>query len=122
MSSLSFKSYESMSRAELLRRIGQHLNVAASRYYRDNPSPDAVAASARLPDPVNLVSDGLEKRILRQLTARGSATPRVLKQELKVSGMTVTRKLARLRRAGLVVVSGHTRGASYRLRTEFDQN
>ena len=60
--------------------------------------------------------------MLAYLERTGAATPRDFQQALGLSPMTVTRRLARLRSAGLVAVEGQTRSARYRIRTDFAGN
>jgi len=71
---------------------------------------------------VQLVTDATERRMLAYLERTGAATPRDFQQALGLSPMTVTRRLARLRSAGLVAVEGQTRSARYRIRTDFAGN
>jgi DNA-binding MarR family transcriptional regulator len=69
-----------------------------------------------------LVTDATEWRMLAYLERTGAATPRDFQQALGLSPMTATRRVARLRSAGLVTVDGQTRSASYGIRTDFAGN
>jgi DNA-binding MarR family transcriptional regulator len=71
---------------------------------------------------VQLVTDATEQQVLAYLGRTGTATPRDFQQALGLSPMTVTRRLLRLRSAGLVAVEGQTWSARYRLRTDFAGN
>lgn len=66
-------------------------------------------------DVSDLVSDNTEKQILSYLERVSSATPLNFRATLGLSRQSVARKLARLRAAGLVVVTGKTRLARYEL-------
>lgn len=114
-----------LSDQERLRRIGELIATAVIRHRRRQrttlPHAEAASSGTRI-DPVELVGDETEKRLVRYLGGAGAATPHELGGVLGLSRTTVTRKLARLRSAGLVVVSGRTKGASYKLKTDFAGN
>ncbi|MDI1334568.1 MAG: winged helix-turn-helix domain-containing protein [Lacunisphaera sp.] len=125
MTLLTFADQAGLSDKERIRRIGELLATAIIRYRRrertaEGPMPKS-APSAVL-DPIGLVSDEIEKRLVRYLASAGAATPCDLSAGLGFSRATVTRKLARLRQAGIVTVSGRTKGATYKLKTDFSQN
>ncbi|HRG55411.1 MAG: winged helix-turn-helix transcriptional regulator [Opitutaceae bacterium] len=118
-------SYSHLSEEERLQEIAKILAIGVVRYLRSQPLPVEPAAAA--PEaPVaaiwDLVEDETEKRILRFLHERVEADPILLQTVLMVSPMTVTRRLARLRQAGLVRVTGKTRGARYMLVPQDGQN
>ena len=125
MAFLTLTQQMDLSDQERLRRIGELIATAVVRYRRRQRTtlPQAAAASSgtRI-DPAQLVGDETEKRLMRYLGGAGAATPHELVEVLGLSRTTVTRKLARLRKVGLVVVSGRTKGASYRLKTDFAGN
>ena len=127
MAILSFRRYAEMPEAERLRRIGELIATAVIRYEREQRSVAPVrrgrdARREEPENPANLVTDQTEKEIVRYLARVGGATPRDLCIALGLSGITITRKLARLRVAGLLTVRGKTRAACYRLRSEFERN
>ena len=108
----------------MLRRIGALLATAIARSGRlrpqPAPNPKCVGAQPAPPvDPWQLVSDPLERQVMRYLTLTGPASPRELVSALGLNRRTVARKLARLRTMGVCEVTGKTRAARYRLRPEF---
>lgn len=82
---------------------------------------DGTASSGRL-DRALLTDDPTEQSIIRYLARVGAASPHDFCIALGIARPTAVRKLRRLRMAGLIVVTGRTRSASYRLRTEFAAN
>jgi predicted HTH transcriptional regulator len=116
MKLLSLKHYRDIPESERLRRIGELIATAVIRFYRDERSKAAAQKAAKgefqkILEPADLVSDEIEKQMLRYLTRVGRATPRDFKIALGVSQMTITRRLARLRTAGLLTVAGKRRAA-----------
>lgn len=63
----------------------------------------------------DLVDDKVEKQVLRYLSQNIGALPVQIERALNLPHTTLVRRLARLRLAGLVVVSGRTRSAQYSL-------
>ena len=120
--------YADIPDRERIRRIAEILAVGIERYARQKgaASPAVVEwetpSTAKPLSVAQLVTDSNERRILAYLERTGAATPRDFQQALGLSPMTVTRRLARLRSAGLVAVEGQTRSARYRLRTDFAGN
>ena len=111
--------------AERIRLIGDLIAIAAIRHSRLQHTTQPMAAESRPAGTVNpsgLVKDKTEKRLVHYLSITGSAAPHELSAGLGLSRATVTRKLARLRMSGVVKVSGSTKGATYRLRTDFSGN
>lgn len=109
-----------MPEPERLRRIGELIAVAVIRYYRDQRLQQVAqrgtkCVSPETTDPANPASDDTEKQMLRYLARVGAATPRDFQIALGVSPMTITRRLARLRGAGVLSVSGTKRAARYQL-------
>ena len=125
MALLIFPQQIDLSDQERLRRIGELIATAVIRYRRRQRTTLAkagAASSGTRIDPVELVGNETEKRLVRYLVGAGAATPHELGEVLDLSRSTVTRKLARLRKAGLVTVSGRTKGATYKLKTDFAGN
>lgn len=127
MAKLCYQHYANVPDAERIRRIGEMIATAVTRYYQSQPAATnrqnkvgAEPSNAR--DPVQLVIDETEKRIIQYLTRVGMATPRDLHVALAVSPMTITRRLARLKAAGIVLVTGKIRSARYQLRNNSSQN
>lgn len=120
--------YDSLPEAERIRRIGELLATAAIRYLRDKdqelasrqtqPSPPA----AHIVEVWDLVDDETEKQVLRYLSVHIVAVPAEISLALNISAMTLTRRLARLREAGLIMVSGKTRNARYELAPRVGNN
>jgi DNA-binding transcriptional ArsR family regulator len=69
-----------------------------------------------------LVGDTTEQQIVRYLGLTGPASPKELTTALGLARRTVARKLSRLRAAGLCEVSGRTKSAHYRIRTDCSRN
>jgi len=67
------------------------------------------------PEPWELVQDEFERKILRYLQHHGSVEPVRIRRDLNLTSITLYRRLARLRSAGIVRVCGRTRGARYEL-------
>lgn len=130
MAKLCYKHYADIPHTERIRRIGELIATAVTRYYQSYQSQPAAtkrqnnadAESGSAPDSVGLVTDETEKRIIQYLTRVGAATPRDLHVALGVSPMTITRRLARLKAAGIVSVTGKIRSARYQLRNNSSQN
>lgn len=89
----------------------KHGERPAGKNVCDAPS---VGAAPTL-DVSELVSDEIEKQMLRYLARVGFASPVTFKMVLGLSRQTVTRKLRHLRTTGVVVVVGKTRLARYEL-------
>lgn len=119
-----FDRNQNLTASERIQRIGELLAIAVMRYRRLHPEefPDRprfgcsgrpeTAASF---DRGYFVSDESEKRILNYLSRIGAAAPRDFQVALGISRISVIRKLARLRAANLVTVSGKTRAIRYEL-------
>lgn len=108
---------------EVLAKIGELLAIAIGRLEeRERLRSVATSADVAAAAAGDLVGDECERRIVAHLRKVGSATPRELSVVLGLTRRTVSRKLARLRAAGLCQSEGRTRMACYRLRTEFSAN
>jgi CRP-like cAMP-binding protein len=110
-----------LSESERIRRIGEFFATAAERYWRAERLAGRVAPGE--PQPVRreiklseLVNDAVERQMLDFIDSRIEVTPRELHLALGISRATATRKLARLRAAGLIVPVGKTRQVRYTLR------
>lgn len=117
--------FANLSEEERLQEIAKILAVGAIRYLRRQGPVDQFKGA--VPEPTagaiwDLVEDPLEKKILRFLYDRVEADPVLIQTALMVSPMTVTRRLARLRQAGLVQVTGKTRSARYALAPQDGRN
>lgn len=120
MDLLSLKHYRDIPEPERLRRMGELIATAVIRYYREQRVKAAAQKSAKgeprkILEPADLVSDEIERQMLRYLARVGAATPRDFQVALGVSPMTITRRLARLRATGLLVATGKKRAARYEL-------
>ena len=123
------RKYADLPEAERLRRIGALVALAVSRHRAaqprdpENAPPAPVSPSAGERNlPALAGSDATERRMIDYLGRVGAATPRDFHVALGLSPMTVTRRLARLRRAGVVLAEGQTRAVRYVLRTDFTAN
>ncbi|MFM8533881.1 MAG: winged helix-turn-helix transcriptional regulator [Acidimicrobiia bacterium] len=120
--------YAEIPDRERIHRIAEILAVGIERHARQNRLAPAAATAHEQPSAAKplsvtaLVTDSIGRQILAYLERTGAATPRDFQQALGLSPMTVTRRLARLRSAGLVAVEGQTRSARYRIRTDFAAN
>ena len=107
--------------AERFRRIGELFSLGAERYWRAERiagRPFAAKQSGRIIQGslLDLVTDPVEAQIVRLIINRVEASPRDLQGALGISRATITRKIAKLRTAGLLTVVGRTRLARYALR------
>ena len=110
-----------LSESERIRRIGEFFATAAERYWRAERLAGRVASAK--PQPARseiklseLVNDAVERQILDFIGNRIEVAPRELHLALGICRATATRKLARLRAAGLIVPVGKTRQVRYTLR------
>lgn len=111
----------SLSESDRIRRIGELFAMAAERYWRaerlaglcNSETPPRTQPDIRLSD---LVNDPVEKQFLEFIGARVEVSPREIQLALGICRATTTRKLARLRAAGLIVPAGRTRQVRYVLR------
>lgn len=119
-------SYRQLPEEERIRQIGDLLATAALRYLDVQPNASPPGQSkvpvTTMTHVWDLVDDEVEKQILRYLLRHFAAVPADMERALSLSGMTLTRRLARLREVGLVTVSGKTRNALYRLASEALRN
>ncbi len=127
MAILSFRRYAEMPEPERLRRIGELLATAVIHYERDERFAASIhrkteARRASTGEPADSIEDETEKNIVRYVTRAGAATPRDLCLALGLGRMTITRKLARLREAGVLAATGKTRAMCYRLHPALDAN
>ena len=123
------RKYADLPEAERLRRIGALVALAVSRQSAARPGdPDNVLPAPVSPlagernSPALAGSDATERSMIDYLTRVGAATPRDFQVALGLSPMTITRRLARLRKAGLVLAEGQTRAVRYTLRTDYTGN
>ena len=113
--------YRELSEDERIGRIAELFSLAVERYWRaerlaGRPFVSQRGSAVLRGSLLDLVTDPLEKQIVQFITHRVEASPRELHVALGVSRATVTRKIARLRAAGLLSVVGRTRQARYALR------
>lgn len=127
MARLSFQLYQELPEAVRIRRIGELIGLAVLRHgslppaiARQNSATGSVEAQQA--EPWALITDKVERQMVRYLERVGAATPRDLQVALGLSSMTVTRHLGRLRAAGVLAVTGRTRAVRYQIRTEFSAN
>ena len=127
MARLSFQLYQELPEAERIRRIGELIGLAVLRH-RGRPraisrqNSTTGSAEAQPAEPWALITDEVERQMVRYMERVGAATPRDLQVALGLSSMTVTRHLGRLRAAGVLVAKGRTRAVRYQVRTEFSAN
>ena len=123
--------FDHLSEDEVVHRIGDLLAIAVGRFeeqerLKTTPTPMIKAGmpstASKHVEPVQLLSDPWECRVVEHLQRVGTATPRELAAVLGLTRRTISRKLARLCSAGLCQSEGRTRMACYRLRTDFSQN
>lgn len=110
---------------ERLREIAGLLAAGAIRFLRKQTMAGGracVVPTANGKEVWELVDDEAEQQILRYLEQEVSASPVRIGAALALSHMTLTRRLVRLRRAGLVTVSGKTRSARYALASTSHSN
>lgn len=113
--------YANLAENERLDRIAILIAKAVVLFRRDErlagkaSALDGGEAAEPISDVTDMVTDEMEKQILRYLGRLAPATPRNVGIALNLSRQTVARKLERLRNAGLVTVTGKTRRARYEL-------
>lgn len=125
MALLTFNRYRDLPEAERIRRIGELIGKAVLLYRRDLRTAgrvEALAATLEPRGPTSLIDDQTEKQIVEYLAKIGTASPHDLCIALGHTRTTVSRKLARLRNAGILIASGKTKAIRYSLRTDFSAN
>lgn len=109
--------YSSLSEEERIRQIGELLATAAIRYLDEQSLPPRQSQQRPPAVPAlqvwDLVEDEIEKQMLRYLEVHVAARPVQMERALNVPQRTLARRLERLLGAGLLVVSGRTKGAVY---------
>lgn len=106
---------------ERIRRIGDLIGKAVMIFRQGERAAGRLTAEGTflvvpIRDSAELVADAGEKRILRHLQRAGSASPHDFCIALDLPCTTLMRKLARLRAAELVAVTGKTKAARYSLK------
>jgi CRP-like cAMP-binding protein len=125
MTLLTFNRYRDLPETERIRRIGELIGKAVLLYRRDLRAAgrvEALVATREPGGPAALVDDAIEQRVVEYLARIGSASPHDLCVALGHTRTTVSRKLARLRNAGVLKASGKTKAIRYSLRTDFSAN
>jgi hypothetical protein len=110
-----WKPVHLLTEEERLQEIAKILAIGAIRYLR---AEDRKRAEAKKPiqarvEVWDLVDDDIEKQVLRYLAVNVMAPPRNMERDLNIPHVTLGRRLSRLRAAGLIQVSGRTKGAQY---------
>lgn len=105
---------------ERIGRIAELFSLAVERYWRaerlaGRPFVSKRGSAILRGSLLDFVTDPMEKQIVQLIINRVEASPRELQVALGISRATVTRKIARLRAAGLLTVVGRTRQARYAL-------
>lgn len=113
--------YRELSEDERIGRIAELFSLAVERYWRaerlaGRPFVSKRGSAVLRGSLLDLVTDPMEKQIVQFITNGIEASPRELQVALGISRATVSRKIARLRAAGLLTVVGRTRQARYALR------
>ena len=123
---LDFSHYAKLTREERGLRFADFCEKAIVSFYRNERAAATLAGvgkiSAKTLDPAMLVRDEIEREIVRYLGRVGAATPVDFCNALGVSRPTVFRRLARLRKTGIVEVSGKARRVKYELRGNAERN
>ena len=125
MTLLTFNRYRDLPETERIRRIGELIGKAVLLYRRDLRAAGRVEALVAAHEPLgrkSLIDDETEKQIVEYLAKIGPASPHDLCVTLGHTRTTVSRKLARLRNAGVLQASGMTKAMRYSLRTDFWAN
>jgi len=105
-----------LTEEQRLREIAEILAAGALRSLHSARHSNAENPRTKTPRrPWELVEDETEQKILRYLQHHVAAEPVRMRRDLNLAPMTLVRRLARLRLAGLVRVNGRTRGARYEL-------
>lgn len=115
----SVKPHSHLSEEQRLTTIAELLLSAAARYWRDWDLADRKVLGkdqvARKAEVWDLVDDDTEKQILRYIGKSLSVSPAEIEAVLGIPHTTLVRRLARLRAAGYVCVTGKTKKARYEL-------
>lgn len=125
MTLLTFNRYRDLPETERICRIGELIGKAVLLYRRDLRAAgrvEALVVTREPGGPSALVDDAIEQRVVEYLARIGSASPHDLCVALGHTRTTVSRKLARLRNAGILKASGKTKAIRYSLRTDFSAN
>jgi hypothetical protein len=122
MPHLEAHRHADLSEAQILGQIGALLAAAIIRHdglRKCRPAPLVQTQPAPLS---SLLADGVEQEVVRYLARTGEATSGQIQTELGVSRGVLAGRLRHLRVSGLCIMTGKTRAARYRLRTEFSAN
>lgn len=116
----SCRDFDAVPYAERCQRIGELLSKAVVGHFRHQhmeaiASPTTRSKPSGRIGPADLVTDEIEKQMIRHLMLAGQATPLDFCTVLHISPATAFRRLARLRTAGYVRVNGKSRAARYHL-------
>lgn len=116
----AFHTLRALSYPERCRQIGEILGRAAVRSLRQKcPLVGESSPTEMSLEPVNqpeMIWGVTDAKLVQLLGTVGEATPMDLCRFLGVSRGVIFRRLARLRKQGVVVVEGKTKAARYRLR------
>jgi CRP-like cAMP-binding protein len=115
----SVKPRSHLSEEQRLTTIAELLLSAAARYWRDRDLAERKALGkvqvVRKAEVWDLVDDDTEKQILRYMDKSFSVSPAEIEAVLGIPHTTLVRRLARLRAAGYICVTGRTKRARYQL-------
>ena len=119
--------FNHLSEAEILCHIGRLLATALSRSgslvrRADARAGGGVPVAPACLDPVDLIRDPIDQKLVRFLRHAGPTAPVAMARSLDLAYRTVTRKLRRLRAQGLCEATGKTRAVRYALRTDCSRN
>lgn len=122
MPHLEAHRHADLSEAQIFGQIGALLATAIIRYDGSRKCRPASLVQAQ-PAPLStLLADGVEQEVVRYLTRAREATSSQIQAELGVLRGVLADRLRHLRVSGLCIMTGRTRAARYRLRTEFSAN
>lgn len=120
------RQFDRLSEEQVIRRIGALLAKALLRSRHVGAALASAGQPANAPatpvNPLELLRDDTERKIVSFLQCAGPTSPMVIGRTLDIPQRVITRRLTRLRANGVCEVEGKTRAVRYRVRDDFSGN
>ena len=125
-SPLDPRQFDRLSEEQVIRRIGALLAKALLRGRHVGTALASAGQPANAPatpvNPLELLRDDTERKIVSFLQCAGPTSPMVIGRTLDIPQRVITRRLTRLRANGVCEIEGKTRAVRYRVRDDFSGN